>query len=149
VPGTDRPVLRPIERRERVVLILAAAPLMVAGAALFAVPGTTADWWPWPLTELTARMVGAWLAAIGVTLVAVLREGDWARCGAAMVYLAAVPAAQLATLARHPGTLQWGGAAAPIYVAFAAGLLALALLACLTRLRRPPDAGSCGRSTTT
>ena len=37
-------------------------------AASTLIPATTAGWWPWPLTELTARMVGAWLAATGVTL---------------------------------------------------------------------------------
>src|SRR5919199_722852 len=87
---TDAPVLRPIERWAAIVLTLAAAALLIAGAALFAVPSTTRGWWLWPLTELTARMVGAWLAAIGATLVAVLREGDWGRVTGATVYLAVV-----------------------------------------------------------
>jgi len=128
VPGADPPVLCPIERRARVVLAVGGTAIVVAGVALFAAPRTTGAWWPWPLTELTARMIGAWLAAIGVTLIAVLREGDWARARAAMVYLAAVSVAQLATLARYAGTVQWDDASASLYIASGAGLLALALI---------------------
>ena len=126
-PGADPPLRRPIERWATVLLALAAAALLVTGAALFAVPRTTGEWWLWPVTELTARMVGAWLAAIGVTLVAVLLEGDWTRVRAATVYLAAVAAAHLATLARYPGTVQWEDVAAWTYVAFYAALFVLAV----------------------
>jgi hypothetical protein len=125
--GADPPVRRPIDRWAAICFAAAAAALLIAGAALFTVPATTAGWWPWPLTELTARMIGAWLAAIGVTLVAVLLEGDWTRVRAAMVYLAAVAAADLATLARYPGAVEWNDVAAWVYVAFSAALFALAL----------------------
>lgn len=124
--AADAPARRPIERWAKVLLALSAAVLLVTGAALFAVPGTTGGWWLWPVTELTARMVGAWLAAIGVTLVAVLLEGDWTRVRAALVYLAAVAAGQLATLARYPGTVQWEDVAAWAYVAFCVALFVLA-----------------------
>ena len=127
VPGADPPVVRRIERRTGVPLALAAGVLLIAGMALFTFPGTTAGWWPWSLTELTARMTGAWLTAVGVTLVAVLLERDWARVWAAMVYLAALAAAQLATLARYPGTVERAHAGAWIYVAGCVALLALAV----------------------
>ena len=125
-PGTDPPVQRPIERWAAIALALGAVALLSLGAALYAFPADTADWWPWPLTELTARMIGAWLAAIGATLAAVVIERDWTRVTAAMIYLAAVAAAHLATLARHPGTVEWGTAAAWLYVAVCVTLLALA-----------------------
>jgi hypothetical protein len=139
VPGAEPALLCPIERWAAVLLALAAAALVITGAALFAVPRTTGAWWLWPLTELTARMVGAWLAAIGVTLVAVLLEGDWTRVKAAMVYLAAVAAAHLATLARYPGTVQWGDVAAWIYVAVYAALVALAVHGMRVRPERTPS----------
>jgi hypothetical protein len=125
--GGDPPVVRRIERWAAAALALAAAALLVIGVSLFAFPRTAGSWWPWPLTELTARMVGAWLAAIGVTLVAVLLEGDWTRVRAAMVYLAAVAAAHLATLARYPDAVQWDEVAAWTYVAFYIALFALAV----------------------
>lgn len=126
-PGTDAPVQRPIERWATVALGLGTAALLFMGAALYAFPADTAGWWPWPLTELTARMVGAWLAALGATLVAVRLEGDWTRVTSAMVYLAAVAAAHLATLARYPGTVEWDTAAAWLYVAFDTALLGVAV----------------------
>jgi hypothetical protein len=136
---TDAPVVRPIERWAAVLLTLAAAALLIAGAALFAVPGTTSGWWLWPLTDLTARMVGAWLAAIGATLVAVRLEGDWTRVRAATVYLATAAAAHVATLARDPGAVRWDRVAAWAYLTFDAALFALALhglRACRERPRR-------------
>jgi hypothetical protein len=126
-PGTDPPVLCPIERGAAVAVALGAAALMLTGAALYAFPATAAGWWPWPLTDLTARMVGAWLAAIGVTLGTMRREGDWTRVPAATIYLAAVAAAHLATLARYPGTVEWDTLTAWLYVVFDIALLALAV----------------------
>jgi hypothetical protein len=112
--------------RPRRVLAIAAGVLLLAGVALFAFPGTTTDRWPWPLTELTARMVGAWLTAVGVTLAAVRLEGDRSRTRHAMAYLAAFALAQLGALARYSGAVEWDGVAAWIYVAVDIGLLAVA-----------------------
>jgi hypothetical protein len=137
--GADPPVALPIERWALVALALAAVALLAAGAVLY---GTAHDWWPWPLTDLTARMVGAWLAAIGVTLVAVLREGDWTRVRAAMVYLAAVAAAHLVTLARYPDTVRWEDAGAWAYVAVAAALLGLGAYGLTLREHLAPVTGS-------
>ncbi len=137
VAGADPPVLHRIEHGTQIPLALAAGVLLIAGIALFAFPGTTARSWPWSLTELTARMAGAWLAAVGVTLVAVLLERDWARVRAAMVYLAALAAAQLATLARYPGTVEWADAGAWIYVAGCLALLALAVFGAVWSQRSP------------
>jgi hypothetical protein len=139
-PGTDPSRLRPIERGAAVALALGAVALLLAGAALYAFPATTAGWWPWPLTELTARMVGAWLAAIGLTLAAARQEGDWARVTPATIYLAAVATAQLATLARYPGTVEWDTLAAWLYVAFDVALLALAVYGIRMRPERTANA---------
>jgi hypothetical protein len=125
--GTDPPVQHPIERWATTALALGATALLSVATALSVFPADTADWWPWPLTELTARMIGAWLAAIGATLVAVVLERDWTRVTPAMIYLAAVAAALLATLARHPGSVEWGTAAAWLYVVLDAALLGLAV----------------------
>ena len=133
-PGTDPPVERPMARWATLAFALGGAALLAVGAALYVFPGDTASSWPWPLTELTARMIGAWLAAIGATLVAVVRERDWTRVTAAMIYLAAVAVAQLATLARHPGTVEWDTAAAWLYVASCVALLGLASYGIRNRL---------------
>jgi hypothetical protein len=138
-PGSSPPVLCPIERGASAALAFAAAALLVTGAALYAFPASTAGWWPWPLTELTARMVGAWLAAVAVTLLAVRHEGDWARVTAATIYLASVAGAHLATLARYSGTVEWDALAAWLYVAFDLALLALAVYGIRMRAERAGD----------
>jgi hypothetical protein len=136
-PGVDPPVRHPFGRPAAIAFAVLAAALVLAGGALFAVPGTTADAWPWPLTDLAARMVGAWLVAVGVTLAAILREGDWARVRHAMVYLAAFALAHLATLARSPGTVQWDDAAAWVLIGLDLSLLALGVHG-LRAAARPP-----------
>jgi hypothetical protein len=55
-PTAGDVVLRPLERR----LVVAVGLLALAtGLALFLAPGTMNDLWPWPLTPLTARVIGA------------------------------------------------------------------------------------------
>jgi hypothetical protein len=139
-PGVDPPVQHPFERPAAIAFAVVAAALLLAGVALFAVPGTTADAWPWPLTDLAARMVGSWLVAIGITLIAILHEGDWARVRHAMVYLAAVALAHLATLARYPGTVQWDDPAAWVLVGLDVSLLVLAVHGLRRRATPPPRA---------
>jgi hypothetical protein len=75
-----------------------------------------------------------------VTLVAVLLERDWTRVWAAMVYLAVVAAAQLATLVRYPGAVQWDEVAPWVYIAFFTALLALAVRGVRARPEQPAGA---------
>ncbi|MGK7221745.1 hypothetical protein ACSNO4_02995 [Kocuria flava] len=51
----------------RLLLGGVAAVLVAAGTALLAVPARTAVLWPWELTPLTGRAVGAWLVGLGVS----------------------------------------------------------------------------------
>jgi len=57
-----RPLLPPALR---LLLVGIAGVLLIYGVALLAVPVHAATWWPWPLTELTARAIGAWLVGLG------------------------------------------------------------------------------------
>lgn len=49
----------------RLLLVGIAGVLLLYGVALLAVPVPAATWWPWPLSELTARAIGAWLVGLG------------------------------------------------------------------------------------
>jgi hypothetical protein len=49
----------------RMLLAGIAGVLLLYGLALLAVPILAAAWWPWPLSELTARAIGAWLVGLG------------------------------------------------------------------------------------
>ena len=122
-PGGDPPRVAPLSPAARIVLALQAAVLLGIGGALFVVPGDTASIWPWPLTDLTARAVGAWLLAIGTTVLVSRREDDWARLTAPMAGYAAIAFLQLLALARYADTPDWDDPAAWIYVAFLAVML--------------------------
>ena len=49
----------------RLLLGAIAGVLLLYGVALLAVPVQAATWWPWPLSDLTARAIGAWLVGLG------------------------------------------------------------------------------------
>jgi hypothetical protein len=88
-------------------------------------PSTADSLWPWPLTPLTARAVGAWLLALATGLVATLWERDWLRIRVATLTFAAAPLLQFVALARFSDTATWDAAGIWVYVAFLTSILAL------------------------
>ncbi|MFI7578824.1 hypothetical protein [Kocuria kalidii] len=60
----------------RLLLVGIAAVLLVVGAALLVLPAAAATLWPWPLTALTARAVGAWLVGLGWAAAYARRSGN-------------------------------------------------------------------------
>ena len=53
--------------------------MLPVGAMLFLAPQLTAPVWPWMLTPLTARAVGAWLVGLGTVAALGIRENDFDR----------------------------------------------------------------------
>jgi hypothetical protein len=125
-----------------VALAAQAAALVGVGAALLVVPAEAASWWPWTLTPLTARAIGAWLVAIGASAAQAAREADFERTRAGMLGYAAIAALALLALARFPETVEWSDPAAWVLVAFVAGMLATGVLAsaAAARARAAPAA---------
>lgn len=62
---------RPVQSRRRPpellrgLLVLLAVVLLGLGIALLVAPLEASRFWPWPLTELTGRAIGAWLVGLG------------------------------------------------------------------------------------
>jgi hypothetical protein len=131
--------------------VASAAGALLFGAALFVVPEEIASIWPWPLTALTARAIGAWGLGGAVLLALLARERDWVRARPALVGFAFFGALELVALARYAGTLDWDKAAAWIYLAFLVGTIAFGafgwLMATRTRARDAAVPGA--RATTT
>lgn len=100
----------------RALLAVLAVLLGLVGVALLVVPDAVGAEWPWPLTVLTARAVGAWLVGLGwvAAHAALVDDADAARgvgwTGAAFAVLQAV------ALARHGDDLAWSDPAAAAYV---------------------------------
>jgi len=109
--GRDRP-----PPALRVLLDVVAVTLVGLGVALLLVPLEAARLWPWPLTELTGRAVGAWLVGLGWAA-AQARVNDalpairpLGLTGAAFVVLQGV------ALVRHGDALAWSSPTAAGYL---------------------------------
>lgn len=100
----------------RAVLLLLAVVLLATGAALLVDPTWVAGGWPWPLTPLTGRAVGAWAAGLGTGAAHALVVDD--RRGVRPLALTGVAfgALQGVALLRHGDELDWGSPAAWAYV---------------------------------
>jgi hypothetical protein len=66
-------LLRPVERA---CLSVAGLAGLVTGVAMFVAPGSMIDLWPWPLTDLSCRVVGATLC-LGGALSVVWLDPRW------------------------------------------------------------------------
>ncbi|TAP44048.1 hypothetical protein [Arthrobacter sp. S39] len=114
-----RPVLPPALR-----LLLAGIGgiLLLYGAALLLVPISAATWWPWPLSELTARAIGAWLVGLGWAAAQGQLSGDLRTVRPVALTSVAFVILQALALLRYGNALTWPSAPA---IGFATVLLAI------------------------
>ena len=126
-PAGDPPRERPLPRWMRVAFVVEGIGAAAVGVVLLLAPDATRPFWPWTLTTLTARAIGAWLVAIGVFLVHALREGDLSRIRPVGSGLTVFGLLELVSLSRYPGQMAWSAPAAWVYLAFLASLLPLGL----------------------
>jgi hypothetical protein len=117
-PGTDAPRLRPLSTPVRLTISIQAVLLLGMGLALFISPLRAASWWPWALTPLTGRAIGAWCIGLGVAAAQARWENDVRRLQPAAFAFAAFGLLQSVSLLRHGGDLDWDRAPAWIYLAF-------------------------------
>lgn len=124
-PGRDPDRHTPLPWWVRLVLSLQALIMLTLGTALFLVPLAVASVWPWALTALTGRAVGAWLIGIGILASQAAWENDWTRLRPVMISFAVYGGLQLIAIARYPGTVNWNGASAWIYLLLLLSILAV------------------------
>lgn len=128
-PGGDPAREKPFPAWLRIFFLVEGSGMVLTGAALFVLPDATRPLWPWALTTLTARAVGAWLLGIGVIALHAYRENDLARIrplGGGLTFFGVL---QLVALARYAGEMQWGAVGAWVYLLFLASLLPAGLYA--------------------
>ena len=119
------------------VLLIHAILLTAFGAYLFVSPENGMSLWPWPLTPLTGRAVGAWVFGLGVAAAHALWENDVRRIRAAAVGYAAVGVLQGIALARFPDTIAWGELQAIVYVTVLASMVGVGISALWLGRDRP------------
>jgi len=103
--------------------------MLTVGVALFVAPADADALWPWTLTPLTARAVGAFLIGFGVAAVHAVVENDLLRFeGAALAY-GALGLLELIALAVHSSDLTGASVDTWIYVGFLASVAAVGIYA--------------------
>jgi len=109
----------------RAALGVQGAVMLALGAALLVAPVQAARLWPWPLTALTGRAVGAWLVGLGI-IAAQSWHADRREVVAIIFPAFTVYAAlQLGVLAGFAHSMHWDQAPAWCYLVFLGSLLAV------------------------
>ncbi|OAE02048.1 hypothetical protein [Arthrobacter sp. OY3WO11] len=116
-----RPVLPPALR---LLMVGIAGVLLLYGVALLAVPTYAATWWPWTLSELTARAIGAWLVGLGWSAAQGQSSADLRAVRPVALTSIAFVILQALALLRYGGALTWPSA--PV-IGFITVLLAIGI----------------------
>jgi hypothetical protein len=116
--------LRPLLRS---ALAVEGAVMLAAGALILVAPETAADLWPWALTPLTSRAIGAFVLGIGAAALIAVRDDDLELFRGAAYAYAALGALQLLAVLLHEPDLGDDGLASGIYLAFLAAIAATGL----------------------
>ncbi|MFO1198968.1 MAG: hypothetical protein U1E86_18555 [Burkholderiaceae bacterium] len=102
---THAPARPPLTIGFRTLAGTTAAAMTLYGAILFLAPALAGDVWPWPLTPLTARMIGAWWIGVAVALAAAARSEDFGQVRVAAPAFVLYAVLQLAQLGLARETL--------------------------------------------
>lgn len=140
----DPPVAHPMGGGMRLALGLVAVAMLAVGAALLFDPDWMAGEWPWTLTPLTGRAIGAWLIALGLAGFVAIRERDLIRLVPASVAFVAFGVLQAVALARFSEDVSWGEAGTWAYLAWLAALMAIGLYGGLAASGLSPFARAAG-----
>jgi hypothetical protein len=126
----------PLARWLRLALSLEGLVLAGVGIALYVSPASADSLWPWTLTPLTARAVGAFLVGFGAAALQAAWENDLKRLAGSAYAYALLGLLELVAILRYPDELDGSGARGVLYVAFAAIVLATGLVGSfLARMR--------------
>lgn len=107
------------------LLLVQGAVMLAVGVALYVSPDSADTLWPWKLTPLTSRAVGAFVVGFGAAAVFAAWQADLRRLAGSAYAYTALGALELIAVARYPETLDAAGEAA--YIAFTASVLAVGL----------------------
>jgi len=122
-PGGDPPRQSALPGWVRLALAIHALIMIPLGIALLVAPDATIGIWPWKLTPLVGRAIGAWSLALGVAAAHATWENDWARVQVATMSYTVFGVFELIALARYTGSVDWGTPKAWVYVLFLVSVL--------------------------
>jgi hypothetical protein len=116
MPGDDPPRQSVLPFWVRLILGINGAGMLALGSALFLAPEVVSPLWPWTLTALTGRAVGAWLIGLGLAAVRTLWENELSRTQVALVSAGSFGLLELLGVARYPGDVNWSSPSAWVYL---------------------------------
>jgi hypothetical protein len=134
-PRVPAPPREPLPAWLRAALVVEGLVLSGVGIALFVAPDTGDSLWPWVLTPLTARAIGAFCAGFGAAALQAAFENDIGRLAGSAYAYATLGLLELVAVLRYPDELDGSGARGIAYVALAA-LVFLTGVAGSVRARR-------------
>ncbi len=123
VPGRDPPHGPSPPKWMRMVVFGQGAGMVAFGVGLLAAPLVIGAAWPWNLTALTGRAIGAWLVGIGFAAVHATRENDFSRIRPLEGGYVVFAALQLVAIARFSRDVNWSSSAPYVYLAFLLSIL--------------------------
>ncbi len=134
-PGGDPPPAAELPRWAAWLLAALGMALAATGVALLVAPTAVAPLWPWELTALTARMIGATLIGMALLAASVVRTNDRVTGWVATVGLMVCAVAALVVPVGYGlGTVQWTEPSAWVYL----GVCVLLGVAAAATGPRPP-----------
>ena len=117
----------PLQTWMRLVLVAQGTIMLSTGLILFLSPATAATFWPWTLTPLTGRAIGAWLIGIGVISLHMTWENDHQRNKIAYISYALLGILQTVSLVRYIGEVNWSMVSSWIYLIIIISIIATGL----------------------
>lgn len=123
-PGGDLPREEPLPGWIRALLLVKTTVFSLLGLGLLLAPVAVAPLWPWALTPLTGRAIGAWMLSLGVASGHSAWENDRRRVRPASASYFLLAVLQLIALLRYPGEFSWGAPSGWVYLGFLAVMLA-------------------------
>jgi hypothetical protein len=125
--GAEQPRRYPLPLAIKSIIGVQGLILFLVGVVLLITPELLIPDWPWKITPLTGRAIGAWGTALGVALAHALWENDWQRIKVSTISYTIFGALELVALARYPGDIDWSRPQSIIYTLFMVSVLAAGL----------------------
>jgi hypothetical protein len=101
----DSDPAQPMPGWVRAWLVVIGLILTLLGLTMTLAPSSVAAFWPWPLTPLTGRAIGAWWLILATCAWWGVRVGDWRQVRSAMPFLIAFFLLQILTVVRFRAVL--------------------------------------------
>jgi len=121
--GIDPPREATLPAWMRTTLIVQGALMVIFGIAMLLFPEMTIPLWPWKLSALTSRAIGAWGVGIGVIALHAAWENDWNRLWPMFTGYVVYGILQTINLLRYPDVMDWSRFSALAYTVFVLSIL--------------------------